>query len=120
MSKHFEISKFALLLFLPAVLWLISNNYVNRHYHILGSGKIISHAHPYCNCSQSPIQDHHHTDFEYSILAQIATNSNPEITEAGCDEHVVLFTDNSQNSLYHFSFTTEATKLPRLRAPPVI
>lgn len=114
-----HISKYILILFLPAVLWLISNNDINKHYHILNCGKIIAHSHPYTNTSQSPIQDHNHSDFEYSILAHISSNSDLETTET-VKQDLLLFPDlEFHGQIYRQYYkTTDKSKLQRLRAPP--
>ncbi len=120
MIKHFGISRILILLCLPAALWLISNNYVNQHYHILSNGKIISHSHPHCNCSNNPIQDHHHTDFEYSILAQLASNSSSENVE-GFSVDFTTEPNKKHHTFFYDSIIAEKfIKLPDLRAPPVL
>lgn len=118
MLKHFEISRFFMLLFLPAAIWLISNNYINRHYHILEDGKVISHSHPHNNSSQSPIQDHDHSDFEYSVLAQVSSNSNSENAESFSVEFFLCQTGNSLKPFYQFIKYANPFQLPGLRAPP--
>ncbi len=109
-----------MLLFLPATLWLISNNYINRHYHILSSGEIIAHSHPYSNCSQSPVQDHDHTDLEYTILAQIASNSNSEGANNFSVQPDPQIKGCKQQIPHQHIKSNNAAELPRLRAPPAI
>lgn len=70
-----KIKKLILLFTLPLVMWLFFNQVAFWHFHILENGVIIEHAHPFKNNTQSgtPYQKHHHSDFEYSLLAQIST-----------------------------------------------
>jgi len=105
---------------MPAAIWLISNNYINFHYHVLCNGKIITHSHPYNNDSQDPIQDHEHSDFEYTVLTQISSNSNSEIAETDNPEILLYYNQNLQRTFYNYIKPAEYTELPRLRAPPVI
>lgn len=65
-----------LAILLPAILCLYYNTAANGHYHKLSDGEIVYHSHPYHHQSSddSPYENHHHSDFEYSILTQI---SNP-------------------------------------------
>lgn len=118
MTKRFEISRLLMLLCLPAVIWLISNNFVNKHYHILSNGVIISHSHPYCNCEEKPIQDHDHSDFEYSILAQITSNSSTESVEGYFVEFFATCTDKPYSGFTQEIITPDFYTLPRLRGPP--
>lgn len=74
MDSNKKIQKIILLITLPVVLLLFFNQIAFRHYHILDNGLVIEHSHPYKNnpIKGSPFQKHNHTDFEYSILAQIS------------------------------------------------
>jgi len=65
-----------LAILLPAILYLYYNAAINGHYHKLSDGEIVYHAHPYQHqtSNNSPFENHHHSDYEYSVLAQI---SNP-------------------------------------------
>lgn len=65
-----------LAILLPAILYLYYNTAANGHYHKLSDGEIVCHSHPYQHqtSKDSPFENHHHADFEYSVLAQI---SNP-------------------------------------------
>lgn len=67
--------KLILLFTLPLVMWLFFNQVAFWHFHILENGVIIEHAHPFQNNTQTgtPYQKHHHSDFEYTLLAQIST-----------------------------------------------
>jgi len=69
-----RIKKIALFITLPLVLWLFYNQAANWHFHLLENGDVVEHAHPYQNSgkSDSPFQDHHHTEFEFSVLSLIS------------------------------------------------
>lgn len=62
--------KSILILLFPAICWLFINNAINRHSHLLTSGDIVSHAHPYQkeDTNKSPFQSHHHSGSELIIL----------------------------------------------------
>jgi hypothetical protein len=69
-----KIKKLILLIAMPLVLWLFFNQAAYWHFHITGNGFIVEHAHPFKNNTQTgtPFQKHQHSDFEYSILAQLS------------------------------------------------
>ena len=67
-SKKF--SRFLILLLLPGVVWLLHNNIVNRHIHILSDGYVVSHSHPF-DKSRGDWKDpnpHQHTRKELLLL----------------------------------------------------
>lgn len=74
MDRIRKIKKVVLLLALPLVMWLFFNQAAFWHYHIVGNGVVVEHSHPYKNHTLpgTPFQKHHHSDFEYSILAQLS------------------------------------------------
>lgn len=76
-----------LAILLPAILYLYYNTAANGHYHKLSDGEIVCHAHPFQHqtSKDSPFENHHHSNFEYSILTQI---SNP--FSLLCVFHVLL------------------------------
>jgi hypothetical protein len=68
-------SRAFLLLLIPVTMLLFHNQLSNWHYHVLGNGILIKHAHP---CSKAdkpgtPFNSHKHTDFEFFILGQLAS-----------------------------------------------
>lgn len=69
-----RVNKWFLLFTIPAVMWLYFNQAAFWHFHILENGIVVEHAHPFKNnpIPGTPYQSHHHTDFEYSILAQLS------------------------------------------------
>ena len=75
-NLQWHLSENLFLLLLPAVIWLFLNASVNRHIHLLSSGCIISHAHPYEKTPSDPIPfaKHDHTKTELFLLSLI---SNP-------------------------------------------
>ncbi len=69
-------AKIILLLLSPAVIVLFYNNVDNKHSHILPSGEIIEHAHPYKanNNSHNPVQNHKHTN-SFILLLHIINSA---------------------------------------------
>lgn len=74
MDSKNQVQKIILLITLPVVLLLFFNQIAFQHYHILENGLIIEHSHPFNNnpVKGTPYQSHNHTDFEYTVLAQIS------------------------------------------------
>lgn len=74
MALRRKLSKLILLLSLPAIMWLYYNQVANWHYHILGNGIVVEHAHPFSNktASGTPFQQHNHSELEYFFLAQLS------------------------------------------------
>ncbi len=70
-----NIKKYVLLITLPLVMWLFFNQVAFWHYHLHESGIVIEHAHPFQNNTQpgTPYQQHQHSDFEYTLFAQISS-----------------------------------------------
>ena len=70
-NKYFFIA-----IILPAIFWLMFNSITNGHYHRMQSGVVIYHSHPFIHNTNNnlPFENHHHSESEYFILAQI---SNP-------------------------------------------
>lgn len=68
-----RIGKFFLLVSIPAMLLLFYSQAAYWHYHILGDGTVVKHAHPYNSESgaTTPYQNHRHSDFELLALAQL-------------------------------------------------
>lgn len=69
-----SIFKSLIWLVIPLVLALNFNQTSNWHYHVLDNGMVIEHSHPHKNSKTpgTPFQNHHHSDFEYQILAQLS------------------------------------------------
>lgn len=61
----------------PFLFLLFFNRVANWHFHILPSGLVIEHSHPFSKntSSNSPFQNHSHTEFEIIVLTLIATLS---------------------------------------------
>ena len=74
MNQRRKIKQIIVLITLPFVLLLFFNQVAYWHYHILENGLVVEHAHPYKNNTipDYPFQKHHHSDFEYTLLAQIS------------------------------------------------
>jgi len=65
-----RLKELSALLIVVSVLWLFTNSLVNRHRHMLPSGMIIEHAHPYSN-NNTPLQQHTHTQQEFIFYSQL-------------------------------------------------
>jgi len=74
MNRKRKLRKILVLSTLPLVMWLFFNQVAFWHYHILDNGMVVQHAHPFKNnpIHGTPYQNHQHSDFEYTILAQIS------------------------------------------------
>jgi len=77
MNKLRIISRTLVLALIPVTMLLVHNQLSNWHYHVLPSGIIVKHAHPYnkADNNNSPFGKHKHSDFEFFILGQIAALS---------------------------------------------
>jgi len=75
MNRRRKLKQLFVLLTLPLVMFLFFNQVAFWHYHVLENGMVVEHSHPFKNNPKpgTPFQNHHHTDFEYSILAQISS-----------------------------------------------
>jgi len=67
------LGKTQLLLLLPAVIWLFTNTLINKHYHYLSDGQVVSHAHPYNKSTNkgTPFKSHHHSKTQLVFLSII-------------------------------------------------
>jgi len=74
MNRRRKLKQLFVLLTLPMVMFLFFNQVAFWHYHVLENGMVVEHSHPFKNNPKpgTPFQNHHHTDFEYSILAQLS------------------------------------------------
>ncbi|TVQ09949.1 MAG: hypothetical protein EA361_14760 [Bacteroidetes bacterium] len=116
-----RIKKLVLLITLPLVMWLFFNQVAFWHYHILENGVVVEHAHPFKNSTLpgTPYQQHQHSDFEYSLLAQISSI-------IGLLVFLVVLGLFMNNNLKRLAIKPTARLIPvyfsvnRLRGPPVI
>jgi len=61
--------------FLVVVICFLTNTTINRHFHKLSSGFVITHAHPLEKGNYGkPFQDHNHTSSELIILEHISNS----------------------------------------------
>jgi hypothetical protein len=69
-----KLKQLFVLLTLPLVMFLFFNQVAFWHYHVLENGMVVEHSHPFKNNPKpgTPFQKHHHTDFEFTVLAQIS------------------------------------------------
>jgi len=107
---------------IPLVLVLFFNQSTNKHYHVLPNGMVIEHAHPYKNSKTpgTPVQSHHHSDFDLLVLAQLSV-----VSTLFAILLVLSFWGTSGRRLSPVSLPEFFTKEPGfpnhpLRAPPVL
>ncbi len=122
MNNYNKIKKIILALLLPAIISLFFNATVNKHYHLLSSGQVIQHAHPFSNNtdSQTPFQNHNHSKTELIILNILTNTISLAIIflifalELFIFKQKKLFTfiNNQYNQIYLF--------VKKSRAPPII
>ncbi|MBW6479538.1 MAG: hypothetical protein K0B37_08930 [Bacteroidales bacterium] len=74
MNRRRKLKKLFVLLTLPMVMFLFFNQVAFWHYHVLENGMVVEHSHPFKNNPKpgTPFQKHHHSDFEFTVLAQIS------------------------------------------------
>ena len=62
--------------FMLVVILYLANATVNQHMHMLDSGMVVNHAHPYEKQTPAkPSEGHHHTSSELILLDQISSNA---------------------------------------------
>ena len=72
-TKYRPEIKTASILILVIIVFMICNNIVWQHIHILPDGTLVTHAHPYSkNTEDSPAKQHHHTTAEILLLESLA------------------------------------------------
>lgn len=73
-----RVRQFIAIILLPAVCWLFVNATIFQHSHILNTGEVVTHAHPFAadKNSTSPFQSHSHSK---SSLFLLSTISNPAV-----------------------------------------
>ncbi|MFA8451339.1 MAG: hypothetical protein ACEPOW_11660 [Bacteroidales bacterium] len=74
MKKDYQIKKIVSSILLPIMLLLSWNTVSNWHYHILSSGEIVKHAHPFKKSSNNsnPIKSHTHSQCEFCNLNHLS------------------------------------------------
>ncbi|MBM3418006.1 MAG: hypothetical protein FJY17_03665 [Bacteroidetes bacterium] len=72
MIKTDPIQNLAGALQLSMILGLLVNNSLYWHSHLLHTGEVIEHAHPYVPSQDGPFESHSHTESEWWILDIIA------------------------------------------------
>lgn len=77
MRKIRIIPKALLLALIPLTMLLFHNQLSNWHYHVLGNGIMVKHAHPFNKAENpgTPFSSHKHTDFEFFIIGQLSALS---------------------------------------------
>jgi len=75
-SLKTRVIKFIAMILLPAICWLFINAAINQHSHVLVSGEVITHAHPFTadKNTTTPYQSHKHSKSSFFLLSTI---SNP-------------------------------------------
>lgn len=97
--RSFLYQAISLALLLPA-LWLITNSIINKHKHLLPSGILIEHAHPFKSTGNSPFQQHSHSQQEYFFFDHISAIQ------------LLIVTALTLSILIRKYYTTETTVLP--------
>ncbi len=76
MSLIRNIARVILPVFLLSILLYLANATVNQHMHMLDSGIVVNHAHPFEKPNPAkPSEGHHHTSTELILLNQISANA---------------------------------------------
>ena len=75
--KSFKANRKHLLIYVvlfTIIGFIVSNNVLFVHTHILSDGTLISHAHPYkkANEQNTPVSSHQHTQFEYLVISHFS------------------------------------------------
>lgn len=102
-------------------MWLFFNQVAFWHYHILDNGIVVEHAHPFKNSPKqgTPYQSHQHSDFEYTILAQVS-NITTLLLIGIVLGLLFKFTTHPKNyARVAATVTSEYLSIERLRGPPV-
>jgi hypothetical protein len=71
-----KLHKLTAMMVLMAISWLFFNSTINRHFHVLENGQIISHSHPFHHDKHNPLpfENHQHADselFKYDQLSNM-------------------------------------------------
>jgi hypothetical protein len=121
MNKIRIISKALLLALIPLTMLLFHNQLSNWHYHVLGNGIMVKHAHPYNKAENpgTPFSSHKHTDFEFFILGQLSALSLLLVVLFLTLLAVIDFSGKSIFYRFQFPFLQQQIlSLQFLRAPP--
>ncbi len=113
--------KYFLIALFPAICWLFINNSINRHFHQLQSGQIITHAHPYQKekSDSSPFQSHHHSDFELLILDLVSNLVVIIIAAAPVGIFHLLIKEIKIRAAKIFAYS-EPYNIQKYRGPPAL
>jgi len=121
MAKR-QLYRILCLLALPLVMGLFFNQAANWHLHQLDNGLVIEHAHPFersCN-TNSPFQDHHHSNQDFIFLGMIA-NALTLLLVAFVVAAALLIVVEKVTERYVSRFATAPDfSANLLRGPPVI
>lgn len=103
------------------VMFLFFNQVAFWHYHLLENGMVVEHSHPFKNNPNpgTPFQKHHHTDFEFTVLAQI-TNLASILVVFLFLELIINSSAAPVNNYYKTAIYRSSYLLTdRLRGPPL-
>lgn len=107
---------------IPLFLVLYFNQVSNWHSHVLHNGIVIEHSHPFKNSKipGTPFQNHHHSDFDYLLLAQITVVLT--LLVAAFVLGFIGLRLHFDFPFFPYNFFAKTPKLSNnlLRAPPVI
>jgi hypothetical protein len=121
MNKRHLLSRAFLLALIPLIMLLFHNQLSNWHYHMLGNGMMVKHAHPYSKAenSGSPFSNHTHSDFEFLLFGQLSNISLILVFLLFTLFSAGTFIRKLLISKYPFPFLTQYyLSLNFLRAPP--
>jgi hypothetical protein len=115
-----RLKHFFLLISLPFVMWMFFSHVAFWHFHILENGVVIEHSHPFKNNPKpgTPFQSHHHTDFEYTVLAQISQIAGILIFLLIIGFIYRDLLEKYRITAIHLRLPLSHLSLPNLRGPP--
>lgn len=109
------------ILIIPVILLLFYNQAANWHLHKLPNGIVVEHAHPFSDSksSESPYQNHAHTDMEFLVIGLISVTIGLVIFTLILALVLQLRQNAKQTSKYAFSIPSDyPPAINPLRGPP--
>lgn len=110
--------KFAAVILLLVISFIISNRVFFVHTHVDSHGNVVTHSHPYNKGTEKlPLKSHHHTD---AVLSLLATTDQAVIHLSSIFN---LISDRQEEKIcdkYSISYTYSSVASAPGRGPPVI
>jgi hypothetical protein len=119
MAKPGTMKRTVSFLLILMTLALFFNNAGNWHFHKLPNGIVVEHAHPYAKfpTSETPFEDHQHSDLEYLILDTVYHGALVVLVAFAL--FLPYREKKTRNHLMPVPVTgSHYSRLPFLRAPP--